>query len=358
MAVPPRRLQLVRPCQLLAGATARNDDTPTSESAGASSTALPLVSERAIPVGMPVDLDLAQGHAYVVSITREGRTGGLSVFDVTNPRNPILKTTLSRPEDDGGTSVRAKGPALYIAHERGTRVYDISRPTDPVLLRTLPTGELGTWMVLVEGDRLYSLVPGAGLQVHDLTDPLNPTPLAVIDTPEDAARGGPEDFVVDQGRIYLSDALAGYCVLDITNQEDVRLLGQYRPSSLGDGHHSAVGHFEGKRIAFEAGERPAPHIRVLDVTDPANIAKLGEFRLQQSSSIQNLLLRGDRLHVAWNQEGLRVLDVSNPSLPREVAHGHVDARPQNTVGLHIPGDGHVYVVDATRGLLIFEDLQP
>lgn len=358
MAVPPRRLHLVRPCQLLAGATARNDDTPTPEDATAppdATPASPPVAERHISVGMPVDLDIAQGHAYVVSITREGRTGGLSVFDVSHPRNPILKTTLSRPEDDGGTSLQVQGHALFLANERGTRVYDITRPTDPRLVRTLPTGEHGTWSVLADGRRLYSLAPGSGIHVHDLTDPLNPVPLTVIHTPEDASQGGPEDAFIHQNRLYLSDALAGYCVLDVTNLGDVQLLGQYRPSSYGDGYHSAVGIFEGKHIAFEAAESPAPHVRVLDVSNPSHIVKRGEFRMPRSSAIQNLLLRGHRLHVAAQQDGVRVLDVSHPTRPQQVAHLHTGDLTQSAIGLRVPGDGSVYVVDTARGLLVFNE---
>ena len=83
-------------------------------------------------------------------------------------------------------------------------------------------------------------------------------------------------------------------------------------------------------------------------------------------SIHNMLLVGQRLYVAWYQEGVRLLDVSNPTQPRQVAHYNTfrETDPERTddmfegaVGIRVPGDGYVYVVDTSRGLLFFNALE-
>ena len=65
------------------------------------------------------------------------------------------------------------------------------------------------------------------------------------------------------------------------------------------------------------------------------------------------------------RDGVRVLDVSNPTQPRQVAHyntfretdpGRTEDMFEGAIGIRVPGDGYVYVVDTTRGLLIFDAL--
>ncbi|QSQ13105.1 LVIVD repeat-containing protein [Myxococcus landrumensis] len=331
-----------------------------------SSGGLTLMGERYTPVGTPVDLFVTKGHAYVVSTPRKDKDGGLSVFDVTNPRNPLLRTTISLPGDNYWNGVWAKGNALYIAsQDRGTLIYDISEPAAPLFIRSLPTGDPGAHTVLVDGDRLYSMDTASATYVHELTDPLNPVLRAVIGTPPEHPNGSPHDTFVYQGRLYISHQLDGYVVADVTDLDNVRFLGVYDTGPTVYSHHSAVGTFAGKTIAFVGSEFHASHVRVLDVTNPARIVKMGEFRMRQTTSVHNMLLRGNRLYVAWYQDGLRVLDVSNPTKPKQVAH-HLTFREEDpdrgdsifegAIGLRIPGDGHVYVVDTSRGLLIFNEL--
>ncbi|AGC48117.1 putative lipoprotein [Myxococcus stipitatus DSM 14675] len=326
----------------------------------ASSEELTPLAEHPIALGMPVDVYVTQGHAYVVSISHAGRAGGLTVFDVTNPRNPLLKTRISLPEANWN-GVWAKGNALYIASEdRGTLVYDISQPADPLFLRDLPTGAAyGTHTVLVDGDRLYSMAPLAGTYVYDVTSPQNPVLRTVLSFPEEVGEDGPHDAFAYENRLYLSHGAGGYIVTDVTSLDDIQTLGQYNQGSWA--HHSAVGTFAGKTLAFEGGETNGSHLRVLDVTDPARIALIGEFRMRQSTSMHNLILRGHLLYVAWYHEGLRVLDVSNPTRPKQVAHFHTyreedptrgDSLLEGAIGIRVPGDGYVYVVDTSRGLLI------
>ena len=77
-----------------------------------------------------------------------------------------------------------------------------------------------------------------------------------------------------------------------------------------------------------------------------------------------LELVSTRLYVAHYQAGVRVLDVSVPETPREVAHYNT-FRPQDpergdsfydgAIGIRVPGDGYVYAVDTSRGLLILKE---
>lgn len=333
---------------------------------GESSGGLSLVSEAATPVSRAVDLFVAKEHAYVVSLNASPRLGGLSVFDVRDRRNPVLKKTLSLPDDTDWNGVWAKDDALYIAsNSSGLVILDIREPANPIFVRRAE-GPYSVHTVLVDGDRLYANAPGTGTYVYDVSKPLEPTLLQIVTPTPGGFSGGPHDVFAYQGRLYISNAESGYSIMDITDLNDVRHLGDYlRPDLAGYAHHSAVGTFAGRTIAFEGGEFNGSHVRVLDVTDPASISLIATHRMRPTVSMHNLLLRGHLLYVAWYHEGLRVLDVSNPTQPRQVAHLNTfrEADPgrghglfEGTFGVRIPGDGYVYLVDSTRGLIITHEL--
>ncbi|ATB49482.1 hypothetical protein MYMAC_005127 [Corallococcus macrosporus DSM 14697] len=306
---------------------------------GESSGGLRLISESPVALGDAVDVYVTKDHAYVVSINdiAGASNGGLTVFDVSDRAHPIFKASISLPGDSSWNGVWAKEDALYIAgNSAGVVVYDISNPSQPEYVRHLPAGQYGAHTVLVDGNRLYAMSPGEVTYVHDVTSPLEPVLLQLITVPSEFSLGGAHDAFAYEGRLYISNGFGGYSVMDVTDLDNVRHLGQYVHGFDAFAHHSAVGTFAGRTIAFEGTEFNGSHLRVLDVTDPANIVKIGEFRLSLVTSIHNLILKGHLLYIAWYHEGVRVFE--------------------GTFGIRVPGDGYVYAADSVRGLLILNEL--
>jgi hypothetical protein len=324
------------------------------------------LSESFVELGMPVDVYVAKDHAYVVSITKNGEAGGLTVFDVTDRRHPVFKASISIPGDSYWNGVWAKGDALYVGSTvSGVLVFDISNPGQPVQVRRVPGGSaLDVHTVLVDGDRLYAMSPGPNREtlIFDVSRPLEPQLLGRY-AHQSPLGGYPHDAFAHEGRLYVNHAQGGFQVLDVSNPAAVRPLGGYTfPGNYS--HHNAVGVIGGHTVAFEGGERLGAHVRALKVDDPANIVKLGEFKLNGTASVHNMLLKDERLYVAWYHEGVRVLDVSNPTDPRMLAwyHTYRDSDPdrrdsmyEGAIGIRVPGDGYVYVVDTSRGLLILSE---
>ncbi|QSQ23194.1 hypothetical protein JY651_50345 [Pyxidicoccus parkwayensis] len=352
-------------------ATADADRMLWREGEQESSGGLHLVSETYVAQGTPLDIYVAKNHAYVVSANaylRPGKPGGISVFDVTDRRHPVLEKVISLPDDQLWNSVWTKGDALYVAsQDTGIVVFDISNPADPKFVRRVPSSApLAVHTVLVDGDRLYGmgLWPSSNTLVFDVSKPLEPVLLQRLAFPLVGPYDGAHDAFAYQGKLYISHFEGGLKVVDVADPNDMKLVGTYTyPNTTA--HHNAVGTFAGRTIVFEGGENHGAHLRVLDATDPAHIVKIGEFRMRPTTSIHNILLVGTRLYVAWYQEGVRVLDVSNPTKPRQVAYynTHRETDPERTedvfegaIGIRVPGDGYVYVVDSSRGLLIFNQL--
>jgi len=331
---------------------------------------LRLASESFVEQGLPVDVYVTHGHAYVVSIPEGSEKGGLTVFDVRDPAAPVLESTLGLPTDHYWNGVWSKGDALYVASaDSGVIVLDISEPASPRLSHQVPTGQgaLDVHTVFVEGDRLYAMSPSPRPRtlVFDIRQPLEPVLLGEYAEPpaEGFLPGYPHDALALEGRLYINHWSRGYLIVDMSDPAAPRKLGEFT-YPYATSHASAVGRFGERLIAFEGGESWGAHLRVLDVTQPAHPVQLGEYSLGPSVSIHNMVLKGSRLYVAHYQHGVRVLDVSVPERPREVAYyntfretdpGRGTSFYDGAIGMRVPGDGFVYVIDTSRGLLIFPE---
>jgi hypothetical protein len=323
---------------------------------------LELVSENRVDIGYPVDVYVTKNHAYVVSVNHYApRVGGLTVFDVSDKAAPVRKKTIQIPGDNYWNAVWSKGDALYVGSaNKGLLVFDITNPADPVLLRNLPGGAMNTHTLFVDGDRLYT-ASSAAIIIYDIRTPTSPVEVARYSP----ASTFPHDMFAVGDRLYANYADQGYFVADVSNLNDIRTLGRYTYATpfTQYSHAGAVGTFAGRTIAFMGGEGAGEHLRVLDVTDPAHMVKIGEFQLRPAISIHNMLLVGRKLYLSWYQEGVRVLDVSNPTRPTQVAYYNTYRENDpyrgdyydGAMGIRVPGDGYIYVVDTSRGLLILRE---
>ncbi|MBN9681576.1 MULTISPECIES: LVIVD repeat-containing protein [unclassified Corallococcus] len=328
------------------------------------SSGLTLVSEASLALGMPVDVYVTKGHAYVVAVGTASKPGGLAVFDVRDPARPVLTKTVQLAGDSNWNGVWAKDNALYIASaSSGVLVYDISKPADPRYVRAVTDAPLNVRSVFVEDKWLYATAaaPGDAVLIFNVSSPLKPVEINRV--PLGAGGSGPHDAFVYEERLYVSHTEAGYQAFDVADTKSVYPMGGYSFDGQ-NSHASAVGTFAGRTVAFEGGDHPGAHLRMLDVTDPANMKLIGEYALRPETSIHDIRLRGSKLYVAHYQEGVRVLDVSVPPKPREVAYFNTyrETDPDRTgsplegaIGIRVPGDGFIYVVDTSRGLLILSE---
>jgi hypothetical protein len=337
----------------------------------AEASGLQLVSESLVEEALPVDVYVTHGHAYVVSIREQNLPGGLTVFDVSNPSAPVLKTIISLPTDAYWNGVWSKDNALYVASQSsGVVVFDISNPGDPQLVRSVPSGvgQIDVHTVFVEGDRLYAMSPSPVPKtlIFDIQKPTEPKLLGEYMEPgaaDTAGVGYPHDALALDGRLYINHWSSGYVIVDVKEPSHTKRLGSYA-YPYATSHANAVGKFGERLIAFEGGENWGAHLRVLDVTNAAHPKRIGEFKLGDNASIHNMVLKGERLYIAHYQHGVRVLDVSVPEEPKQVAYYNTfretdpargESFYEGAIGMRVPGDGYVYTIDTSRGLLIFPE---
>lgn len=288
-------------------------------------------------------------------------------------------------------------------------LYDIRDRRAPVKLATYPvTGtrffprgphEFFLWRddsrVLV-----YLAAPGAAptLEVIDVTDPRTPTRVVGWD-PRQAGlmTDGADDILhsvgvsADGRYLYLSHQLSGLLVADGASLPAISLvtppaaaLDWAPPGAMGP--HSAV-EVPGRDLLVVTEEvYPPPfgagcpwgHMRMVDISNPAAPALLGEARVPEndqalcgqpheriSYTAHNATATRDLAFVTWYAAGLQAFDITDPAAPRHLAE--LRPEPLAAVTVEDPGlggspvemwsypviqDGLIYVVGVRNGLYI------
>ncbi len=258
-----------------------------------------------------------------------------------------------------------KNNVLYVASAASGLVYfDLANPTVPVRLGNRPSTSLVSVTKLVEDPEnpnlLYAVAPTPTAQVlvFDVTKPLEPVELgrASATGAAVAEQKLPVGAVALHQRLYVSHAALGLVIFDVSNPASPTQIGQLSDGNVASAS-GAVGDIGGKVVFFEAEHRWGGHLRAIDVTDPAAPVVLGEFRLRDEISIDEVVLRGTQLYATWFQDGVRVFDVSDPANLVPVAHHQTwrESDPgrgasffEGANSIRVPGDGLIYVTESSR----------
>ncbi|MFC4012472.1 LVIVD repeat-containing protein [Nonomuraea purpurea] len=311
------------------------------------------------------------------------------------------------------------------AFEEGLYVWDIKDPVRPRRLGHYRTGGTGTHRNLYPGGRYVHVAAGAKgftgniYTIVDIRDPARPTEVGRWWVPgqregEDgaapSARPHTHGFCCANGAdvslhgppyvagdlVYLPYGAAGLVVLDISDVTAPKPVGGL---SFSPPFHSRFGvhgvlPIPDQKIAFansedvSYGKGAAPHASIVDISDPAKPFLLsllptpepppgapyadfsgrggwsGPHNINHHQHHPDVQRQGDLFYVAHFNAGLRIYDVSNTRLPREVGY-FVPPDPTRRYGPMPEGDlvaqtedvvvdrrGYIYVSDKNQGIYI------
>jgi hypothetical protein len=319
------------------------------------------------------DLIWNEGGATLKSLT-----GGLDVFDVSNPRAPKQLSKLALPNyqnEDISVSARRQFAVMsQDAQPGGTgrvNLVDLRKPSAPVLIGfvDLPSGS-GHTSTLVDQDRYLWVSGGKAMVVVDVRDLAHPRVLGSFPSP---AGGSIHDAEVDRfgditvygskgvavhrlGRDPLHPVLAAkITAADNTANNNLILHGgkrldrdtwliteeSYAPGCTSDGR------FETWRI-----DRKAKLLRPIGSWNaPIGSDQHGPLTQSQYCSSHWFSLNANKVVAdGWYGAGVRFLDVSDPRHPRPIGVWAGDSTTASQA-VFFPGrDDLVYVADYTRGL--------
>lgn len=311
------------------------------------------------------DIKIVGQRAYVA------HDGGIEIFDLTTPNNPV--SVFNYDLIDQHLGLKIKDQYAYVADDdNGLIIYDISDPSAPQMIRHLDLGLAVD--VSIEGNYafVYTEAPGR-IKMVDISDPTNAS--LVYDFPSVTSPGARRrDVAIKDGRLYIANDTLGLQIYNISNPASPSLSKTYS------------GTFQQieivNNLAYVLSSTSSGLLEILDLTNPTNPVQLGSvaanvgntvklkvagnyaytsyvqiFDISQANSpsltgsyntsAQDMALAGSHLYLLNAAVNWKILNISNPAAPVLVTQ-QTSYRPQ---GIDI-SDGYAFIADFINGLVI------
>ncbi|NRA95159.1 MAG: hypothetical protein HRU14_03015 [Planctomycetes bacterium] len=320
--------------------------------AGQSSSAnTSLVSSLPYPTGSCADVWADGDLAF---LARRGE--GFDVIDVSDPSNPAV--LFSGRNDLFIQDIQSVGDKLYCANASGNGqglvIFDISNPASPTEIGSHSSFNLLTsYSLAAEGNHAYVASQFSNLVVVlDVSTPAAPVEVTTFGSQSPISQI--RDVTVVGTKLYVSWLSGGFEIHDITNPANPTLeIAHSTPTSL---FHNCWPLDGGTHVAT-TDEVSGGYLRVWDISNPANILQVSQWRAHGVAVMHNLFVVGTLGFITNYTEGLRIIDLSNPLNPEEA--GFYDTFPMvnpfqfGAWGVY-PGRDEIYVADFNTGFYVID----
>ncbi len=260
----------------------------------------------------------------------------LKIWDISNPDAPVLAKSL--PLTPGATDLRAvitMDTLLYMGNQTGR--YQIANIADPYNADTVKsvaiTGFNGdhTWQIF--GNYSYLGMNGVGnrnLVILDMTDPLNPVKIQEVPIPTSGAGSlldSHDSYVYGDSILYVAFLEGGWRAYRFVNKaaapSPLTNFITYGAPSVGGTTSHSMWSDKTNQILYTNDEVLRGRMRLWNVRDFTQVVQLpttyNATPADSNSVSHNSFVRGDLLFVAMYVDGVRILDIEDPSYPVEVA---------------------------------------
>lgn len=298
-----------------------------------------------------------------------GRTDGMAFVDVTDPYNPVFLGNMDRTEGAPPSvwrDMKVFKDHVYVvadgAGEHGMQVFDLARLRNvenaPVEFEpdVLYDGIASSHNIVINeetgfayavGNRMGGETCGGGLHMIDINDPKNPT-FAGCFAHEGTGRSGTgtthdAQCVVYRGpdadhagkEICLGSNETALSIADVSDKSAPKVISIASYPSIAYTHQGWL--TEDQRFFFvnDEGDEPQGLVEgtrtlIFDLQDLDDPILVAEHISTEKSTDHNLYVRGNLMYQSNYESGLRILDISDPEAPVEIAY--FDTVPNDATG--------------------------
>lgn len=231
-----------------------------------------------------------------------GSSGGLSIFDISDPTTPVQLGEYVSP--NVAQNVDVENHIAYLADGSHLRVLDVADPTTPTLLTSYPTTS-ALRNVKVVGDLAY-LCQFKSLAILSIGAPGSPQPLGSLATMGDNIW----DVEVLGTIAYLADGAGALHIADVSNPSAPALLGSVAVEGVAYAV-KVVDHVA--HVVSTTGVLSGGRLHLIDVSVPSSPRPLSTLWLPAGG--RGIDVVNGIAYVACELGGLQIVDVSQPAAP-------------------------------------------
>jgi len=291
-----------------------------------------------------------EGYAFYVTV--EGNYAyvldgdGLRIIDISDPEDiECVGFYENAPMGDGGTpQVVIHGEYAYISDMDGDlRIVDIGNPESPEEIAVFDM-EPGITITTISGDYLYVRYLAQwednrrsyNFGVINISDPVNPVEIGSCETPSDFG-----DVEISGDYAFAAAGREGLYVIDISDSENPEMVGECDTPE-----HAVRIALQGD-YAFVADRTGG--LRIIDISNPENPEEIGSYETERGGCpymVNNVVVNGESAYITDMHNGLFVLGISDLEQPEEIGR-RVSGKPIHHVAVT---DDHAYVasIDSIR----------
>lgn len=263
--------------------------------------------------------------------------GGLAIFDISNPKNPILVKNQTENMKGSSSKLIKKGDLIYLAAgSSGFNIVNISDLNNISVRDQDVNGKLVNLELL--GDYLVSSLSETGVQMVKEESSIY---IDFRGTTHPAGFAKGTAITNDETKMFIATGEMGLSLFDISffdqGYGDYPLL-----SSINlPGYAESVVLNEEQMVAFVACGNKG--LQVVDYSTPSNLKVIASY--DSAGYAKEIIYENGKIYLTAS--GLQVYDVSTPSNPKIL--GIVDT--EYALGVTIDAN-YIYVADKEEGLII------
>jgi choice-of-anchor B domain-containing protein len=295
-----------------------------------------------------------------------GTSSGLSIVEVTDPRNPRNVGLIAGP-NNLWREVKTYRDHVYVTTEaqHGLDIISLANPDKPRKVRTWNETFNRAHTVWIDQARGLAFVNGThlgntdtGLRVLDLAkDPGNPTEVGFFPGSGSGSGFYVHDSYTRGNVLYASAIFDGWlALLDVTNPAAITQISRFNTG--GRFTHNSWLTDDGS-VLFTTDERSGRPVEAWSLSGSAAPVKVGEYIGQPGTIPHNVMVEKNLLLVAHYTEGVHLLDISRPAQPKLLASYDTYTGPSTGFngcwGAYIfPGSNLIVASDMNSGLFVLE----